>query len=116
MRHHGESRLSVRPGWASLKVFFVAGSQKAGTDQLRVLKRLQEESERLEKAISDLTQDKLILAEAAKGNHGILLAAVLAPITYAPGSGCPHVDRILRFWVNPKLTCSEASSTPVAHN
>ena len=39
-----------------------------GTDQLRELKRLQKETERLRKAVSDLTLDKLILAEAAWGN------------------------------------------------
>ena len=39
-----------------------------GTDQLRELKRLQKENERLRRAVSDLTLDKLILAEAAKGN------------------------------------------------
>ena len=39
-----------------------------GTDQLRELKRLQKENERLRKAVSDLTLDKLIMAEAAKGN------------------------------------------------
>jgi transposase len=39
-----------------------------GTDQLRELKRFQKENERLRKAVSDLTLDKLILAEAAKGN------------------------------------------------
>jgi putative transposase len=39
-----------------------------GTDQLKELKRLQKENERLRKAVSDLTLDKLILAEAATGN------------------------------------------------
>lgn len=39
-----------------------------GTDQLKALRRLQKENERLRKAVSDLTLDKLILAEAAKGN------------------------------------------------
>ncbi len=39
-----------------------------GTDQLKELKRLQKENEHLRKAVSDLTLDKLILAEAAKGN------------------------------------------------
>ena len=39
-----------------------------GTDQLKELKRLQKENERLRKAVSDLTLDKLILAEAAKGD------------------------------------------------
>jgi len=39
-----------------------------GTNQLKELKRLQKENERLRKAVSDLTLDKLILAEAARGN------------------------------------------------
>ena len=39
-----------------------------GTEQLKELKRLQKENERLRKAVSDLTLDKLILSEAARGN------------------------------------------------
>ena len=39
-----------------------------GVDQLKELKRLQKENERLRRAISDLTLDKLILKEAARGN------------------------------------------------
>ena len=38
------------------------------TDQLKRLKELEKENQRLRKAVSDLTLDKLILAEAAKGN------------------------------------------------
>ncbi|WP_380052470.1 IS3 family transposase (plasmid) [Falsihalocynthiibacter sp. SS001] len=38
-----------------------------GTDQLRELKRLQKENDRLRRAVSDLTLDKLILSEAAPG-------------------------------------------------
>ncbi|WP_170574689.1 IS3 family transposase [Ruegeria atlantica] len=38
-----------------------------GVDQLKELKRLQKENERLPRAVSDLTLDKLILTEAAKG-------------------------------------------------
>ncbi|WP_155276121.1 IS3 family transposase [Solemya velum gill symbiont] len=38
-----------------------------GIDQLKELKRLQKENERLRKAVSDLTLDKQILSEAAKG-------------------------------------------------
>ena len=37
-------------------------------DQLKELKRLQKENERLRRAVSDLTLDKLILTKAAKGN------------------------------------------------
>lgn len=40
---------------------------RMGTDQLRELKRLQKENERLSKTVSDLTLDKLILAEGVKG-------------------------------------------------
>jgi putative transposase len=39
-----------------------------GVDQLKELKRLQKENERLKRAVSDLTLDKLILKEAARGN------------------------------------------------
>jgi transposase-like protein len=39
-----------------------------GADQARRLKELERENLRLRKAVSDLTLDKLILAEAAKGN------------------------------------------------
>lgn len=38
------------------------------TDQAKRLKELERENQRLRKAVSDLTLDKLILAEAAKGN------------------------------------------------
>lgn len=37
-------------------------------DQVKRLKELEVENARLRKAVSDLTLDKLILAEAAKGN------------------------------------------------
>ena len=39
------------------------------TDQVKRLKDLETENARLRKAISDLTLDKLILQEAAKGNY-----------------------------------------------
>jgi putative transposase len=42
------------------------GGMKA--DQLRRLKELEKENQRLRRAVSDLTLDKLILTEAAKGN------------------------------------------------
>ena len=38
------------------------------SDQLRRLKELEKENQRLRRAVSDLTLDKLILAEAARGN------------------------------------------------
>jgi putative transposase len=39
-------------------------------DQVRRLKEPETENSRLRRAVSDLTLDKLILAEAAKGNRG----------------------------------------------
>ena len=42
-----------------------------GTDQLRELKRLQKENERLRKAVLDLTLDKLILKAAARRNDSV---------------------------------------------
>ena len=39
-----------------------------GTAQVKELKRLQKENEHLRRAISDLTLEKLILREAARGN------------------------------------------------
>ena len=41
-----------------------------GVDQLKELKRLQKENEQLRRAVSDLTLDKLILREAARGTVG----------------------------------------------
>lgn len=38
-------------------------------DQVRRLKELEQENARLRRAVSDLTLDKLILTEAAKGNY-----------------------------------------------
>lgn len=39
-----------------------------GVNQLKELKRLQQENEWLERTVSDLTLDKLIVTEAARGN------------------------------------------------
>lgn len=39
------------------------------TDQVKRLKDLETENNRLRRAVSDLTLDKLILQEAARGNY-----------------------------------------------
>ena len=39
------------------------------SDQVKRLKELEKENERLRKAVSDLTLEKLILREAASGNY-----------------------------------------------
>ena len=42
-----------------------------GRSQLKRLKELEKENQRLRRAVSDLTLDKLILTEAAKGVRGV---------------------------------------------
>lgn len=39
------------------------------TEQIKRMKELEAENARLRRAVSDLTLDKMILAEAAKGNY-----------------------------------------------
>jgi transposase-like protein len=39
-----------------------------GTDQLKELKKVRKENEQLRRAVADLTLDKMILTEAARGN------------------------------------------------
>ncbi|CUH48703.1 Transposase [Ruegeria atlantica] len=60
-----------------------------GVDQLKELRRLQKENERLRRAVSDLTLDKLILTEASKGNFQAPLVAVLASLMFAASSKFP---------------------------
>ena len=50
-------------------------------DQVKRLKDLETENQRLRKAIADLTLDKLILAEAARGNYQALRADAFVSIT-----------------------------------
>ena len=45
--------------------------RRMGTDQLKELKPFQKEHERLRKAVSDLTLDKLILVDAARGSKTV---------------------------------------------
>jgi putative transposase len=61
---------AIRPIGVS-KVTFYRSRQEFGglkTEQVKRLKDLEFENSRLRKAVSDLTLDKLILTEAAKGN------------------------------------------------
>ena len=67
----GSSRLdAIRQIGVSEQTYYRWRKQYGGmgTDQVRELKRLQKENERLRRAVSDLTLDKQILAEVAKGN------------------------------------------------
>jgi cell division protein FtsB len=50
-----------------------------GTDQLKELKKLQKENEQLRKAVADLTIDKQILAEAARGSAKQLRSTTSKP-------------------------------------
>ena len=67
----GKSRIdAIREVRITEQTFYRRRKQYGGmgTAQLKELKRLQKENERLRRAVSVLTLDKLILAEAAGGN------------------------------------------------
>ena len=66
-----------------------------GTDQLKELKRLQKENERLRKAVSDLTLDKLILAEAKRAAPRICCGARRQNARSCPTLGSRHKRIVL---------------------
>jgi putative transposase len=53
------------------RLHITAGVRSSGlkSDQVKRLKELETENTRLRRAVSDLTLDKLILQEAARGNY-----------------------------------------------
>ena len=59
-------------------------------DQVKRLKELETENARLRRAISDLTLDKMILAEAARGNFQAPPAAVRVWIMSPQNWACPN--------------------------
>ena len=61
---------AVRQIGVTLQTFYRWRKQYGGMnrEQLKRLKELEKENQRLRKAVSDLTLDKMILAEAARGN------------------------------------------------
>ena len=68
-----------------------------GTDQLKELKRLQQENDRLRRAVSELTLDKLILSEAARGNYCALHVAVPA-LTMCEASSTSRSVELVVSW------------------
>ena len=64
----GSPRLDANREVAITEQTYSRWHKQYGIDQLKELKRLRKENERLRKAVSDLTLGKLILAEATKGN------------------------------------------------
>jgi transposase-like protein len=58
-------------------------------DQVKRLKELETENTRLRRAVSDLTLDKMILAEAARGNFYAPPVAAPAWSMRWPNSACP---------------------------
>ena len=59
-------------------------------DQVKRLKELEAENTRLRRAVSDLTLDKQILREAAKGNFSAPRAAGPAWIMWSRNWACPN--------------------------
>ncbi len=67
----GQSVADAVRGIGVTEVTYYRWRQEFGglkTDQVRRMKELEAENVRLRRAVSDLTLDKMILAEAAKGN------------------------------------------------
>ena len=62
---------AVRQVGVTVQTCYRWGKEYGGMnrDQLKRLKELEVENQRLRRAVSDLTLDKLILQEAAKGNY-----------------------------------------------
>ena len=77
-------------------------------DQVRRLKELETEDARLRRAVADLTLDKLILKEAASGNHRAPRGAAPASSTSggsssSPSAGCAeHSVSIARRGARPR--------------
>jgi putative transposase len=67
----GQSVADAVRGIGVTEVTYCRWRQEFGglkTDQVKRMKALEAENARLRRAVSDLTLDKMILAEAAKGN------------------------------------------------
>ena len=67
----GQSVADAVRGIGVTEVTYYRWRQEFGglkTDQVKRMKELEAENGRLRRAVSDLTLDKMILAEAAKGN------------------------------------------------
>jgi putative transposase len=67
----GQSVADAVRGIGVTEVTYYRWRQEFGglkTDQVKRMKELETENARLRRAVSDLTLDKMILAEAAKGN------------------------------------------------
>jgi len=67
----GQSVADAVRGIGVTEVTYYRWRQEFGglkTDQIKRMKELEAENARLRRAVSDLTLDKMILAEAAKGN------------------------------------------------
>ena len=68
----GQSVADAVRGIGVTEVTYYRWRQEFGglkTDQIKRMKELEAENARLRRAVSDLTLDKMILAEAAKGNY-----------------------------------------------
>lgn len=71
---------AIRPIGVTEVTYYRWRSEYGGLkgDQVKRLKEVEAENARLRQAVSDLTLDKMILAEAAKGNFGAPPVAAFA--------------------------------------
>ena len=73
-----------------------------GRSQLARLKELEKENQRLRRAVSDLTLDKLILTEAAKGNVRAVRVVVNASTVCGRNWACLSAAP----WSRPSRRCN----------
>ena len=84
-------------------------------DQLKRLKVLESENHRLRRAVSDLTLDKMILTEAARGNFQALHAVGGAPtvsgrpLAYRSAGPAGHSANIARHSAGSPAACLTSS-------
>ena len=80
-------------------------------DQVKRLKALEAENARLRRAVSDLTLEKVILAEAARGNFQAPPAGALAWSMWLPRSVCPR-DGLAGFSASTAPRSASRQSRP----
>jgi transposase-like protein len=80
-RREGRQRTACRRLSISEQTYYRWRKKYGGlkTDQARRMKDLEKENARLRRAISDLTLDKLILQEAARGSRKACRAQTIEP-------------------------------------
>jgi hypothetical protein len=95
---------AVRQIGVTVQTFYRWRKQYGGMsrDQIKRLKELEAENQRLRRAVSDLTLDKMVLTEATRGNfcalRGVVSASIMCgrPLAYPSAGLAAHSGSIGR--------------------